>query len=76
MLKLENIIPFKGYDYEDPDRPIKGLLTDFINDNFLKYNENSLKLIKLIYKEVGEVLNKYDNDNANRTKGLRLYWCS
>lgn len=60
MLKLENIIPYKGPNYEDKNKPIKNELTDFINSNFLKYNENSLRLIKLIYKELNKVLNLYN----------------
>ncbi len=46
-------------EYEDLDKPIKNVLTDFINDEFLKYNHNIVNLIKLIYDTINPILKKY-----------------
>lgn len=49
-----NIVFKKVYEqseeYIDEVRPIKDTLTDFVNDNFLKYNGNELALVKLIFE--------------------------
>jgi hypothetical protein len=59
MLKLNSVIKYKGDEYIDDDKPLKSTLTDFINDNYLKYNHNSLRLLNLIYREIGTFLNPY-----------------
>ena len=45
--------------YEDIDKNIKNILTDFVNENFLKYNENQLYLLDLIYTVLTPFLKKY-----------------
>lgn len=59
MFSYMDTIKHKNSDYVDLYKPIKNLLTDFINKNFLKYNINSIRFIHLIYKKVDTVLNKY-----------------
>ena len=61
-IQLQNI--FKpDEEYADEFRPIKDTLTDFVNDNFLKYNRNELALVKLIFEVfnamIKEVRKKY-----------------
>jgi hypothetical protein len=57
----------KTYEYtenfHDKVRPLKDTLTDFVNDNFLKYNENELLLLSLIYKTLNKYIKKFRSDN-------------
>jgi hypothetical protein len=45
--------------YSDMMKPIKDILTDFINDYFIYNSEGEIKLLKLIYNEVNREINKY-----------------
>jgi hypothetical protein len=46
-------------EYVDPLKEQKSILTDFINENFLKYNQNELELLHLIYRFFNPILKKY-----------------
>lgn len=60
MQELKLIQTFKKKDiYKDLNRPFKDILTDFVNETFLKYNYNEVRLLKLIYKTIQPALNKY-----------------
>ena len=60
MAQLKLIKIFKRKDvYEDLNRPLKNELTDFVNKTFLKYNHNEIALLKIIYKKIQPILNKY-----------------
>lgn len=48
-LKLIQKIKYNEDEYKDIFRPAKGILTDVINNSFLKYNHNQLELMKEIY---------------------------
>ena len=45
--------------FVDEKRVFKDQLTDFINKVYLKYNENEVGLIELIYSYIQPVLDKY-----------------
>jgi hypothetical protein len=46
-------------EYTDEKREIKNILTDFINSDFLTYNENIFNLLKLIFEVFENGLNQY-----------------
>ncbi|MDX1372341.1 MAG: hypothetical protein R3321_07715 [Nitrososphaeraceae archaeon] len=46
-------------DYVDPQRKEKGILTDFINETFLKFNYNEVELLQLIYETIQPILDEY-----------------
>jgi hypothetical protein len=60
---LEGIIKNEDTQYEDLKRSVKGELTDFINEYFLTYNTNQIKLIKTIYNYINPVLKSYNIPN-------------
>lgn len=45
-------------EYEDPLRNEKGILTDFVNYECLKYNHNELELMNAIYTTMNRILDK------------------
>ena len=47
MIKIKGKIIKENEKYVDEKRELKSILTDFINENMLKYNNNQIKLIKL-----------------------------
>jgi len=59
MIKIKGKIIKENEKYVDEKRELKSILTDFINENMLKYNNNQIKLIKLIYDNINPILKKY-----------------
>ncbi len=64
MIKKENFnllgTEKRGVEYIDINKHKKGILTDFIDNNFLKYNKNQLLLLRLIYEKINKKLEKYN----------------
>ncbi len=46
-------------EFTDPERDIKNTLTDFVNDYFLKYDDNIFKLLKIIFTAFIEGIDDY-----------------
>lgn len=49
----------KQEDFEDPDRALKGILTNFVNEYFLRYDENVMNLLGLIFNVFKTALRDY-----------------
>ena len=50
---------FQTSEFIDPQLKQKGILTTFINKNFIKTNDNELSLIHIIYSIIQPILDKY-----------------
>lgn len=59
MIKIASIKYNKDDEYIDDKKFLKNIMTDFINQYYLKSNKYQIRLITLIYKEVNKVINKY-----------------
>ena len=57
--KLISKIKQKSGEYVDVNREKKATLTDFVDNYFLTYNANQLKLMKLVYEGLEPVMRKY-----------------
>lgn len=60
MFKEVRKIKYKK-EYIDPLKPLKNIATDFVNDNFLKYNDNQINLIKTLYFYIQPIVDKYNS---------------
>lgn len=47
-------------EYKDENKEIKNKLTEFVDDYFLTYNKNQLRLMKIIYDTLNPIMRKYN----------------
>ena len=59
MHRLVQKIKYSDKPFEDKDKAKKGVLTDFVDHYFLTFNDNQLRLMKLIYTILNPILKKH-----------------
>jgi len=67
-------------EFKDDDKALKGLLTDFVNQEFLADNKNIFKMLELIFNNFNETLSDYkkkmglrENDIIFAFKGGNIF---